>query len=247
MHNKIGEHIIKYKIKMRNTNIKKTYGVLLVQSLQGEDTAGKEQTGAVGSGVVGQTGLEAVLLQVVGVGRRVDAVSLQLGGGDLAHDVTVGDADNHAVLGGLVLVLVLGEHATTLTVVSLSLTPPPVLDLVTLEVSIVLLNLDETHGVCFVIWNMFVGFKIYKIGKCLKIKHPIVPFGSATTVAFFLSSFFLGAVLFFFFLHFFFLQLMHTLFVAISIPLPSPIRFAFAQICFPRTVSPFSSPMQFVF
>ena len=123
----------------------KTYGVLLVQSLEGKDTTGKEQTGAVGSGVVGQTGLEAVLLQVVGVGRRVDAVSLQLGGGDLAHNVTVGDADNHAVLGGLVLVLVLGEHATTLTVVSLSLTPPPVLDLVTLEVSIVLLNLDETH------------------------------------------------------------------------------------------------------
>ena len=78
----------------------------------------------------------------------MDAVSLQLGGGDLAHNVTVGDADNHAVLGGLVLVLVLGEHATTLTVVSLSLTPPPVLDLVTLEVSIVLLNLDETHFEC---------------------------------------------------------------------------------------------------
>jgi len=47
------------------------------------------------------------------------------------------------VSGSVVLVLVLGDKSFSGTVVGLSLTSPAVLDLVTLEVSLVLLDFDE--------------------------------------------------------------------------------------------------------
>jgi hypothetical protein len=48
-------------------------------------------------------------------------VTLNLGGDNLAHDILVGDADNDAVLGGVVLVLILADKLLASVVVSLTL------------------------------------------------------------------------------------------------------------------------------
>jgi len=103
---------------------------LLSQAELGEGTAGKEQTGGVGSGPVGQTLGDAVLLQLVGVGRGEDLVTGDLGVDDLGDDVAVGEANDHAVLGLIVLVLGLGDQALASVVVGLTLATTAVLSLV---------------------------------------------------------------------------------------------------------------------
>ena len=101
------------------------------------------------SSVVGETELDAIAGELVGVGGSEDEVTDDLGVDDLADDVLVGEADDKTVLGSVVLVLVLGHEATTGKVVSLALTTTTETSLVTLEVSLVLLNLLEHIQVRF--------------------------------------------------------------------------------------------------
>ena len=61
----------------------------------------------------------------------------------LADDVLVGETDNQAVLGSVVLVLVLNDQPLTGIVVGLSLPAPLELDLVPLEVGLVLHKFNE--------------------------------------------------------------------------------------------------------
>ena len=92
-----------------------------------EDTAGKEKTGGVGGGPVGKTVGDAVSLELVGTGLLLveclqkrsrrdvlssheDLVTANLGVDDLADDVLVGETDDEAVLGRIVLVLGLGDQ-----------------------------------------------------------------------------------------------------------------------------------------
>jgi hypothetical protein len=74
--------------------------------------------------------LDAVSLELVGVGRAEDLVAGDLGGHDLADDVLVGEADDQAVLGSIVLVLGLGDEALTGVVIGLALLAALVLSLV---------------------------------------------------------------------------------------------------------------------
>lgn len=100
----------------------------------GQHTASQEQTDTVGGGVVLQAHGETVLLKLVGVGAGNNHVS---GNGcvyDLAHDILEGEADDQAVLVGVVLVLVLAHQPQAGTVVGLTLPPSAVLDLETTEV-----------------------------------------------------------------------------------------------------------------
>lgn len=83
-----------------------------------QETTGKEKASAVGGGVVGQTDLDAVAGQLVGVCGANDLVTLDLGVGHLADDVLVREANDHAVLGGVVLVAVLDHQPATGIVVS---------------------------------------------------------------------------------------------------------------------------------
>ena len=117
--------------------------VLGVQLELLEETAGGKETHAVGGGIVGQTGLDSVPGELVRVGGGEDVITVDLGKGHLGDDVGVGDTDNEAVLGAVVLVLVLGNEPLAGTVIGLTLTPAPVLDLEALEVSLVLHKLDE--------------------------------------------------------------------------------------------------------
>lgn len=87
----------------------------------GEQAAGSQQTDGVGGGVVGQADSDAEVLELMSVGRRDDVVTLDLGVDELGNDVVVGDADDEAVLGGSILVLVLVDKALTSVVVSLAI------------------------------------------------------------------------------------------------------------------------------
>lgn len=104
---------------------------LLRETELGKGAAGQQKTGSVGGGPVGQTLVDTVALQLVGVGGGEDLVAGDLRVDDLGDDVAVGEANDHAVLGSIVLVLGLGDEALASIVVGLSLTTAAILSLVT--------------------------------------------------------------------------------------------------------------------
>jgi len=110
-----------------------------------EDAACDQQTGAVGGGIVGQTHLDSVTGQLMGVGGAHDTIALNAGVSNLASDVAIAETDNQAVLGRVILVLVLEDQAFACLVVGFTLTTPLELDLVPLEVLLVLYNFNESH------------------------------------------------------------------------------------------------------
>jgi hypothetical protein len=63
---------------------------------------------------------DAIALELVTVGRDEDLVAGELRGDDLSDDVLVGEADDQAVLGSVVLVLGLGDEALAGVVVGLA-------------------------------------------------------------------------------------------------------------------------------
>merc|ERR1719411_2551124 len=69
----------------------------------------KQKTGAVSGGVVGKADLDSVLGQLGGIGGTHHLVALEMSVSDLAGDVLVGNPDDHAVLGGVVFILVLDD------------------------------------------------------------------------------------------------------------------------------------------
>merc|ERR1719278_1711448 len=109
------------------------------------DSPGQEEAGAVSSSIVGETNLDSVPGQLVGVGSTDDDVSLRPGVRDLAAHIGVGGADDHPVLGGVVLVLVLDNETLAGKVVGPALPPPAELDLVPLEVGLVLHHFNKRH------------------------------------------------------------------------------------------------------
>lgn len=114
-------------------------GVTLVDIIESnllEETAGAEETGAVGSGVVLQTDGESVSFELGGRGLAEDAVPINQGVGDLADDLGVGETDDQTVLGRLVLILVLSTQSLALTVVRLALPSASELDLIPREVGV---------------------------------------------------------------------------------------------------------------
>ena len=73
---------------------------------------------------------DTVGLELVGVRSHEDLVTANLRGDDLSNDVAVGEADDEAVLGRIVLVLGLGGQALAGIVIGLTLPAALVLDLV---------------------------------------------------------------------------------------------------------------------
>ena len=70
-----------------------------------------EQASAIRGRVVCQPDLHSELGQLMGISGRNDAITVDLGVGNLRHNVLVREAHNEAVLGGVVLVLVLNNEA----------------------------------------------------------------------------------------------------------------------------------------
>merc|ERR1740133_592223 len=116
-----------------------------VETILVEQTAGTQEAGAVGSGVVGETGWEAVTLEFVCVGCGVADVSSNLGG----HDLT-----------GVVLVLVLGDKALASVVIALTLAATAVHDLEPLEICFVFDELDERHVADSILASVVIGLTL---------------------------------------------------------------------------------------
>jgi len=110
-----------------------------------EESAGNEETGGVGGGVVGEAGLESESLELLGVSLSEDSIALDGGVDDLHDDAAVGSSDAQSVLLGVVLVLVLLDESSSGLVVSLSLASASELDLISGVVRSGLHGLDECH------------------------------------------------------------------------------------------------------
>jgi hypothetical protein len=121
-----GESLIQFELLERATSEKETSAVsggpvskAVLRKLEGAIFQWREDAYS-----------ESVGLELVGVRGHEDLVAADLGAHDLSNDVAVGEADDEAVLGRIVLVLGLGRQALAGIVVGLSLSATLVLDLV---------------------------------------------------------------------------------------------------------------------
>ena len=73
--------------------------------------------------------LDAIALELVTVGCAEDLVSSNLGGNNLADDIFVGEANDEAVLGGIVFVLGLSDETLTSVIIGFARTTTLVLGL----------------------------------------------------------------------------------------------------------------------
>ncbi len=76
-----------------------------------QQPAGQQQACTVRSSVVGQPDLHSIAGQFVGMSRTNYLIALDLGVCYLTGDILVGEANNHTVLGGVVLAFVLYNQA----------------------------------------------------------------------------------------------------------------------------------------
>lgn len=84
-----------------------------------ESSAGKQETGGVGGRPVGQTVGDTISLELVSICSNKDFVAGEFSSHELRNDVAVGEADDQAVLGGVVLVLGLRDQSLSCIVVGL--------------------------------------------------------------------------------------------------------------------------------
>mmetsp|Transcript_13174 Transcript_13174/g.22336 ORF Transcript_13174/g.22336 Transcript_13174/m.22336 type:complete len:352 (+) Transcript_13174:108-1163(+) len=110
-----------------------------------EQSPGDQEAGAVGGGVVGESGGETVVLELGGVSGAKHSISGHGGVDDLADDLSAGSSDDESVLLGVVLVLLLHDQSPSSVEVGLALSSPLGLDLHPHRVSLVLDDLNETH------------------------------------------------------------------------------------------------------
>ena len=92
-------------------------GLVEVEFLEG--TASEQETGSVGSRPVGQTVLDSISLELVRIGSAENLVAREFGSHQLADDVSVGETDDEAVFGSVVLVLGLSNQSLTGIVIGL--------------------------------------------------------------------------------------------------------------------------------
>lgn len=104
---------------------------MLIQTELLQCSPSDQETSGVCSSPVSQTMFDPIALEFVGIGSAEDLVARDLGGDDLANDVAIGEADDKAVFGRIVLVLCLRDQALAGIVVGLAMPAAFVLDLVT--------------------------------------------------------------------------------------------------------------------
>jgi len=108
-------------------------------------TTSEQQSGTVGSSIVGEPDLHAIARQLMSIRRVHNHVSVDTRVGDLRDDVLVGEANDQTVLRRVVLVLVLNSETLASIVVRLAFTAALELRLEALEVGAILHDLDQTH------------------------------------------------------------------------------------------------------
>lgn len=103
-----------------------------------EKSSGDKETGGIGRGVVGQTGVQSPLLEFKRVSGSENSVTLDGGVDNLGDHSVVGDSGHKSVLGGVVFILVLDNQSLSGEVVSFSLNSSSELGLISHEVRLVL-------------------------------------------------------------------------------------------------------------
>jgi len=113
-----------------------------------EEATGEKQASGVGSGVVGQTALDAVVRELFRVGGRHGHVTLDGRVDNRGDDAPVRESDDESVLLGVILVLVVDDESLAGVVVGLALSSSSELGLVPLRVCLVLQNFHKSHRNC---------------------------------------------------------------------------------------------------
>ena len=126
---------------------------LSVDLLVLQKSAGEKKAGGVSGGVVGETALDTEGLELLGVSSADSHVTLDGGVDDAGEDALVGETDDHSVLLGVVLVLVVDHQSLAGVVVGLTLSSPSEFGLVPLGVRLVLKNLHKAHFVFLFVFN----------------------------------------------------------------------------------------------
>jgi len=111
-----------------------------------QQSSSEQETGAVVGSVVLEANRDAELGQLVGVSGADDNITAHSRVDDLADDISVGGSDDKSVFWGVELVLVLSAEASSGLVVSLAFLSSSEFWLESLEVGLVLLDLDQAVG-----------------------------------------------------------------------------------------------------
>jgi len=146
-----GFYVVLVTINLGLTDVK------LVKLHLGEKSSGKEKSGAVVSGVVLEADLDAVLGELVAVSCADHNITSHSRVDNLCDNISVGSPDYQSVLGGVKLVLVLSAKSPSGLVIGLSVLSSLELGLVSLKVSLVLLDLDQPVGSLFSSIFIFSG------------------------------------------------------------------------------------------
>jgi len=123
----------------------------------GEKSSGEEETGAVVSGVVGEADLDSEFGELVGVSGADDDITAHSWVGNLADDIPVGGSNDQSVFWGVEFVLVLGAESSSGLVIGFTDLSPLEFWLESLEVGLVLLDLDQSVGSLFSSVSVFTG------------------------------------------------------------------------------------------
>jgi len=131
--------------------------VELVKLHLGEKSSGEEKSSAVMSGVVGEADFDSKFRELVGVGGADNDVSGHSWVGNLADDIPVGCSDNQSVFWSVKFVLVLSAQSSSSLVVSFADLSSLEFWLESLEVSLVLLDFDQSVGSLLSSVSVFTG------------------------------------------------------------------------------------------
>jgi len=123
----------------------------------GEKSSGEEETGAVVRGVVGEADLDSEFGELVGVSGADDNITAHSWVGNLADDIPVGGSNDQSVFWGVEFVLVLGAESSSGLVIGFTDLSPLEFWLESLEVGLVLLDLDQSVGSLFSSVSVFTG------------------------------------------------------------------------------------------
>jgi len=131
--------------------------VSLVELHFGEKSSSKEKTGAVVGGVVGETDFDTEFWEFVSVSSADDNITAHSWISNLADNISVGGSNNQSVFWGVEFVLVLGAETSSGLVIGFTDLSPLEFWLEPFEVSLVLLDFDQSVSSLFSSVSVFTG------------------------------------------------------------------------------------------
>jgi len=123
----------------------------------GEKSSGEKKTSAVVGGVVGETDFDTEFGEFVSVSSADDNITAHSWVSNLADDISVGGSNNQPVFWGVKFVLVLGAETSSGLVIGFTDLSPLEFWLEPFEVSLVLLDFDQSVNSLFSSVSIFTG------------------------------------------------------------------------------------------